>query len=264
MWAQTADDFRSRLMNDQRKTPIQSLTVLSWEPAPHDLRLQTDEVHLWCAQLGEPAAHLQQILSAEERARAQRFRFARDRDQFVIARGMLRTILAQYLNVAPAALQFGAEKNGKPYLLTASGTCSPLQFNVSHTSGLALFAMAWHCALGVDVEQVRAELADEMTAQQFLSPSELHTFRQLPPPLQPTAFFNSWTCKEAYLKALGVGLSVAPDTIAVTLDADAMPRWLAVPAGAAPWSLCQFVPQPGYVGALAVEGAKAEVRFYSF
>ena len=250
-------------MNDQRRSPIQSLAVMPWKPAPHDLTLPEEEVHLWCAQLQESAPHLLPTLSDDERARAQRFRFARDRDQFVTARGMLRSILAHYLNTTPASLQFGYEPNGKPYLMTASSTRSPLCFNVAHTQGLALYAMAWHRALGIDVEQVRAELADDLTAQQFLSPSELQIFRQLPQPLQPVAFFNSWTCKEAYLKALGAGLSVAPHTIAVELDEEAVPRWIEVSATAAPWSWWQFVPQPGYVGALAVAGQKAEVRCYT-
>ncbi len=251
-------------MNEQRKKPIQALAVMPWKPAPHDLTLPDEEVHLWCAQLQEPAAHLLATLSDNERERAQRFRFARDRDQFVTARGMLRSILAQYLNTAPASLQFGYEPNGKPYLTTTSGTRSPLCFNVSHTHGLALYGMAWHRALGVDVELVRAELADDLTAQQFLSPSELQVFRQLPQPLQPTAFFNSWTCKEAYLKALGAGLSVAPDTVAVEWDEKAILRWIEVSAAAAPWSLWQFVPQPGYVGALAAQGEKAAIRCYRF
>lgn len=254
----------TQTMNEQCKSPIQSLAIMQWESAPPHLTLPDEEIHLWCAKLREPAAHLLQTLSHDERVRAQRFRFPRDQDQFVMARGTLRAILAQYLNVAPASLQFGYEKNGKPYLRMASGLRSPLQFNVSHTHGLALYAMAWYHPLGVDVEQAHAKLADALTAQQFLSPTELMAFQRLPQPLQSTAFFNSWTCKEAVLKAMGAGLSVAPDTIAVTLDEKAAPRWIEVPAAASPWSLWQFTPQPGYVGALAMQGEGAAVRFYCF
>ncbi len=242
-------------MTTARKTSIQPLTITHWEPAPRDLTLPENEIHVWRAELKGATEYLQATLSDDEQMRAQRFRLARDRDQFVIARGTLRTILAQYLNVAPTSLQLDYEPHGKPYLTTASGTRSPLCFNVSHTSGLALYAFAWHCALGVDVEQVRPELADEMTAQQFLSAAEMTAFRQLPPALQATAFFNLWTCKEAYLKATGAGLLVAPDTIVVELDGEAMPRWMKVPDDAAPQSLWHFVPQPGYVGALAIENS---------
>ena len=249
-------------MNHPRKFPIQSLALLPWQPAPRDLTLPADELHLWRIALTGASDHWQSTLSKDEQTRAERLRFARDRDQFVITRGTLRTLLAQYLNVAPTSLQFGFEATGKPYLMTTSGARAPLGFNVSHTHGLALLALAWHRELGVDVEQVRAELAEEMTAQQFLSPSELQAFRRLPRALQTTAFFNSWTCKEAVLKATGAGFSIAPQTIAVTLDEDAEPRGMEVPAGDA-WSLWQVVPQPGYAGALALQGAQAAVRCYT-
>jgi 4'-phosphopantetheinyl transferase len=243
-------------MTTARKTSIHHLTITRWEPAPRDLTLLDDEIHVWCAELTGATNHLLSSLSNEERTRAQHFRLARDRDQFVIARGTLRAILAQYLNAAPAALKFAYEPNGKPYLTTASGARSPLHFNVSHTHGLALLAMAWHCDLGVDVEQMRPELADEMTAQQFLSAAEMTTFRQLPSELQATAFFNYWSCKEAYLKATGAGMSVAPETIAVGLDEQAAPQWIEVPGDVARWLCWHFVPQPGYVGALMQYGER--------
>jgi 4'-phosphopantetheinyl transferase len=230
------------------------LPITQWEPAPRDLTLPDDEIHIWCVALTGTTDHLLPSLSDEEQTRAQRFRLARDRDQFVIARGTLRAILAQYLNVAPAALQFAYEPNGKPYLTTPSGARATLQFNLSHTHGLALLAMAWHNNLGVDVEQVRPEFADDLTAGQFLSASELTAFRRLPSGLRTTAFFNYWTCKEAYLKTTGSGLSVAPETIAMGLDKGATPQWIEVPGDVAGWSWWHFVPQPGYVGALVQYG----------
>lgn len=247
-------------MNHPHK--IQSLALMPWQQAPRELTLPSDELHLWRVALTGASDHWQSTLSKDEQTRAERLRFARDRDQFVITRGTLRALLAQYLNVAPTSLQFGYEATGKPYLMTAAGARSPLGFNVSHTHGLALLALAWHRELGVDVEQVRADLAEETTAQQFLSLSELQAFRRLPRSLQTTAFFNSWTCKEAVLKATGAGFSLAPQTMAVTLDEDAEPHGMEVPAGDT-WSMWQVVPQPGYAGALAVQGAPAAVRLYT-
>ena len=241
----------------QIKYPIQSLAFVPGTSAPQLLNFQGKTVALWSAEFNEDFLHLQllqETLSDDERTRAQRFHFQSDRNQFIYARGTLRTLLAQYLNVAPATLQFGYEKNGKPYLITAAGRPSPLRFNVSHTKGLVMYAMAWNCELGLDVEQLRAEFADDTTARQFLTIAEHSTWRGLPSAMQPLAFFHTWTCKEAYLKTLGTGLSVAPDTIAITLNEEALPQEIKIPAPQASWAFYYFVPQPGYVGAFGLRG----------
>lgn len=243
-------------MNEPIKYPIQSLAFAPTTSAPQQLDFQAGTVTLWSAAFNGDSLHLQllqETLSGDERARAQRFRFQPDRHQFIYARGTLRTLLAQSLNVTPTALRFGYENNGKPYLITDTGTRSPLQFNVSHTKGLVMYAMAWNCELGLDVEQVRAELAEDATAQQFLTASELNAWRGLSATFQPTAFFHLWTCKEAYLKTLGTGLSIAPETIALTLNDEALPQWIEIPPSQASWAFYYFVPQPGYVGALGLK-----------
>ncbi len=235
--------------------PVQALTFAAAPMMPQALDFAAGTVTLWAAQTEAdvlPLPELQAILASDERARAERFRFQPDRAQFIYARGTLRILLAQYLNVAPATLRFGYDPNGKPYLITATGTRSPLRFNVSHTKGLVLYAMAWNCEVGVDVEQVRTELADEGTARQFLTDAELSAWQRLPSALQPLAFFHTWTCKEAYLKTLGTGLSIAPDTIAMTLDERALPQEIAITTAQTSWAFYYFVPRPGYVGALGL------------
>jgi 4'-phosphopantetheinyl transferase len=240
-------------MNERSSYPIQSFAFTP--SAPQQLEWQGGTVELWVAECAEDAAQLRPLeatLSHDEQARAQRFRFARDRAQFIHARGTLRIRLARALNVAPATLQFGYEANGKPYLRTATGARSSLRFNVSHTNGLAMYALAWHCEVGLDVEQVRAELADETTARHIFTPDESSAWQRLPDALQPAAFFHTWTCKEAYLKTLGAGLSLAPETIAVTLNDEALPRWIKLPTPPAAWAFYHFVPRPGFVAALGL------------
>ncbi len=239
-------------MKTLSRYPIQSFAFTS--SAPQQLEGQGGTVEVWAAEFAEEAQlpQLAATLSDDERARAQRFRFARDREQFIHARGTLRLRLAHALNVVPATLRFGYETNGKPFLLTANGARAPLRFNLSHSNGLALLALSWHCEVGLDVEQVRAELADETTARHVFTPVEFSAWQQLPAALQPAAFFHTWTCKEAYLKALGAGLSIAPETIAVTWDDKALPRRIALPTPPAAWAFYHFVPRPGFVAALAL------------
>ena len=253
-------------MNTAFRFPLQSLGTIEWALPPTELPLSADDVHIWRAWETPSDEQLQALaatLSEDEQARAAKFRFSRDREQFILARGTLRLLLAQYWDVAPAHLRFAYEPNGKPYLTTTNGARTPLQFNVSHTSGLVVLAFAWQCEVGIDVERVRPEFADDLTAQQFLTTAELNAWRALSPALQPQAFFHRWTCKEAYLKAIGAGLSVAPTTLSVTLNDDATPREIELSAApAAPWSFSHFAPQPDYLGALAVSRPPSLCRFW--
>lgn len=238
----------------------------TWEPGPARPTLDADAVHVWRAPLDVPPpelAALEAALSPDERARAARYRFPRDRRRFVAARGALRRLVASYAGVEPAGVRFGTEPGGKPAL--ADPATAWLRFNVSHAGELALVAMARGRAVGVDVEVVRTDLADLEVADRFFSPAEAAAIRALPPPERAEAFLSCWTRKEAFVKALGAGLREPLDGFTVPLGADE-PLILRRAPDARPltgWSLVALRPAPGYVGALVVEGRAPAVRRFT-
>jgi 4'-phosphopantetheinyl transferase len=200
---------------------------------------------------GERLAALRDTLAADERERAARYRFEVHRRAFEACRGAVRQILGSRLGLAPAAVRFRYGPQGKPALLADP---APLVFSVSHSGELGLCAVAREGALGVDVERVRP-LDDALAiAERFFSPAERAALRSLEPPALETAFFTAWTRKEAFIKALGEGLSYPLADFDVTLLPDERARLLRVAGDdkAPPrWRLTALDPAPGYDAALA-------------
>lgn len=234
-----------------------------WGTPPAELALTKDEVHVWRAKLDLTQNTIQSLwrtLATDELARAKRFHFAQDRTRFIAARGVLRTILSLYLEVEPSRVLFSYSAHGKPTLDTKGGSNHgrlPLQFNLSHTGELALYAIAHGRQVGVDVECVRADVAGDRMAAHFFSPHEQAQLKALPPHLQHKAFFTCWTRKEAYLKARGDGLTLPLDQFDVSLQPGRPAALLQTafdPGEAARWSLQELQPGRGYAAALAVEG----------
>jgi 4'-phosphopantetheinyl transferase len=209
-----------------------------------DLSLPPGEVHVWRVDLDVPAARraaLASLLDRHERARAMRLRQPVDRDRWVVARGSLRCVLAAYTGAAPGALVLAIGPHGKPYLLEAGGP-APLRFNVSHADGVALIAVAWRREVGIDVERERADRADLDVARRMFSADEADTLAALPAEARVHAFFSVWATREAYAKAIGLGLEAMSAT---------------PPAG---WTLRDLPVGPGYTAAVAVELGAEVVR----
>ena len=186
-----------------------------WKSAPTQLSLGEKEVHLWLVAVtdcAEDLPPLRALLNAEELERAGRFHFQRDRDRYVIARGVLRDLLAKYL--ATSQFAFATNKFGKPSLQPPH---EGLEFNVSHSRDLALFGFTRSRPIGVDVEWIRPDFATLEIANRFFAPDESKLLAALSEIERPSAFFNCWTRKEAYIKARGVGLSLGLSHFAVTL-----------------------------------------------
>jgi 4'-phosphopantetheinyl transferase len=204
-------------------------------------------------------------LPGDERRRAEHYRHPAARNQFVVGRGLLRTILGSYLGVPPERLVLGTGPQGKPAL---EGPCAgPLFFNVSHSHGLALFAVTALGELGVDVEQVRPRINHLDLAARFFAPQEAATLRALPAEASVVAFYNAWTRKEAILKATGLGLSYGPERVEVALLPGDEARAVRVgddDGAAARWSLRHLTPAEGYVGALALERHGYALRCWSW
>jgi 4'-phosphopantetheinyl transferase len=207
---------------------------------------------------------LAQLLARDEQARAERFHFERDRRRFIVARAALRTLAGRYLGLEPRCVQFRYGPYGKPYFSNDPDR-SELRFNLAHSNELAVYAFACGREVGVDVEYLHPVPAAEQIAQQFFSNSEHASFRLLPDSHKLDAFFNCWTRKEAYIKALGEGLSHPLDQFQVSLIPDEPARLLKVdgfPAEVDRWHMTSFMPASGYVGALVAEGLDVHVEYW--
>jgi 4'-phosphopantetheinyl transferase len=214
------------------------------------------EVHVWEASLDlEPRVvdELARLLSDDERDRARRFRFDVHRSRYVVARGLLRLLLARHAGVAPGALRFHYGGYGKP-TLAGPGPA----FNVSHSGPVALYALRARGEVGVDVEVAEHARTDLAVATRFFSPGEVKTLFALAPDLRPAAFLTCWTRKEAFIKARGDGLSLALDSFDVTLapgQAAALTRTAWAPAEIRRWGLADVSdPQGRYIAAVACDG----------
>jgi len=229
------------------------------------LALDATEVHVWQASLeGRAADIFESFLSADELTRANRFHFIKDRNHFVVARGLLRNLLAAYLGVNCAELRFSYGAQGKPFLLLDGQ--AQINFNVSHSDGRAAFAFTRGRDLGVDLEYVKDDFDDELIANRFFSRAEVLALRTVPADLRKQAFFNCWTRKEAYIKARGEGLSMPLDQFDVSLRPDepvALLNNYREEREVSRWSM-QAIPAPeGYVGALVVEGGDRQLKNFS-
>ena len=227
------------------------MTSLRWKPARAAPPLAASEVHVWVAVLDAlPVGAYIGLLSPDEAARADRFHFARDRQRFVGARGLLRELLGCYVDVDPSALLFAYGPRGKPYL-AADSRPDRVRFNVSHSGGLALLAFVRERQLGVDLELERPVPEAESIAERYFSPREGAALGRLPPAERPRAFFRCWTRKEAFIKATGDGLSRPLDAFDVTLAPREPARLLRVegePEEAARWWMEGLEPAEGFAG----------------
>ena len=229
-----------------------------WPLPPPRLRPARDEVHVWRVVLDHRPSCVEALLlflAGDERARADRFRFERDRGRFVVGRATLRQLLGRYLGRAPEALSFRYGERGKPDLAWEAEASPPLRFNVSHSHGLALHAVTLDRHLGVDLERIETRFQEDI-AERFFSRHEVATLRALPVEQQTAAFFTCWTRKEAYVKAKGDGLSFALDRFAVSLDEPAtLLHTQDDPREAARWRLATLRPGSDFAAALAVAGS---------
>ena len=228
------------------------------------MQLEVDEVHLWLASLNLNSTALLRrwkSLDRDERDRAARFRFSNDHRDFIAARGILRDILARYLRQPPAQLRLSRGAFGKP-ALRADSERVQLEFNLSHSRGLALYAVTRTGELGVDLEQVQPSVLHDMIPERFFSRHEALALRALPLELQSRSFFLAWTRKEALGKARGDGLlsmlGRSSDLPSPTGDVTRAKSDLQS------WAILSLVPAPGYVAALAVNGGDMVLRFWQW
>ncbi|MEH2323380.1 MAG: 4'-phosphopantetheinyl transferase HetI [Nostoc sp.] len=232
-----------------------------WLPAPTNLTLLQDEIHVWRIELDQPELQLQNLaatLSSDEITRAERFYFHEHRQRFIAGRGIVRTILGRYLGIQPLQVQFNYQHRGKPVLADTFAD-SGLEFNLSHSQGLGLCAVNCTRQIGVDLEYIRPMSDLEALAKRFFLPREYEMLRSLSPNQQQEVFFRYWTCKEAYLKATGDGLSQL-EQVEVSLT-PTEPAKLQISED---WSLFELVPANNYVAAVAVENFAWNLKCWQY
>lgn len=230
--------------------------------------MKAHEVHLWRATLDldpQRTEQLKETLSRDEAARAARRCFPKDRDRFIVARGLLRTILGRYLNKVPRELDFGYNSRGKP-ALTNEFAGNDLRFNLTHSDGVVLYAFAHRRELGVDLERIDHSWTGERVAEQFFAPGDATALGKLRWDKRQEAFLRLWTRKEAHIKACGEDLSV----LSQRSGAPQMLTGSASVAGAtddlngSSWSGHELACGPGYAAALVVEGQNWELRCWQW
>ena len=207
-----------------------------------------------------------ETLSEEERERAARLRFPRDRQHFTAARAVLRSIVAAYVNMEPNQLQFRVGPYGKPALAAGCGA-STLSFNLSHSRDVALCAISRGSDVGVDVEHVSSDTDIDQIAECFFSPRELAIFRLLPSGEKQNAFFACWVRKEAYVKARGDGLAIPLDTFTVSFSPGEPAALLDVagyPEEPSEWCLWELDVAPFCAAALAANSRTRRLRQWQF
>lgn len=222
------------------------------------MKLHNGELVIWQARLDIAPADQWKflvILSPNEQERAQRYHFKRDRDRFIAARGILRTLLSDYLNTSACRIHFLYNDFGKPFL--GVGECGDIQFNLSHSDGIAVYVFTQGQEAGIDIERIRPIENQQQIIQRYFAPAEQLFFATVPPQSKDEAFFRLWTRKEAYVKALGLGMSLPFD------------RFSVVSPGAQPflvmcqqshhsdnrhWAVQDVEVKSGFTCALAVEG----------
>jgi 4'-phosphopantetheinyl transferase len=236
----------------------------NWLPPPDSLSLEAGQVHLWRISLEQDDGILdrfRRMLEPEELDRAGRFRYERLQRHFVASRGFLRYLLARYVAGSPDDLRFLYNTYGKPSL---AGERS-LQFNMSHSHEIALVAVTRDAAVGVDIEYIRSDFASEEIATRFFSRLEVETFSSLPREERVAAFFRCWARKEAYIKAIGKGLSQPLDGFDVTLAPDDPAELLRRgKEDTVTWSMRDIDVGSDYASALAVEGVRSEISYWKF
>jgi len=234
-----------------------------------NLILGEKDVHVWCASLDRPTSTVQSyagLLSDDEQERAKRFHFSRDRDHFIISRGLLRKLLGRYLAIKPILLEFHYTRYGKPFLQGCSEG-SVVNFNLSHSHGKVIIAITRGREVGIDIEHIRTVPEADHIAEQNFSCGEYAAYQSLPESRKQQGFFNCWTRKEAFIKAVGEGLSLPLDQFEVSLAPDEPAKLKYIegdPGGIARWSLQALKINADYAAAIVVEGTNCRIVCYEW
>ncbi len=242
---------------------MNSTAQVTW-PVPQVFpQLIAQQVHIWCAILDYSENQLTEffnhLLNSEEQARAQRYYFAKDRARFIAARSILKKILSRYLQVAPESLQLQKNAHGKPELVDYPF----LQFNLSHSHGIALYAITLERPVGVDIEYRDDKHDVDAIAKRFFTAQEYAAIKDLSAIKKQQQFYNLWTCKEALIKALGIGLAYSLAKVEVRITPNQSAELFALhdnEQNVADWYLTTLHPVTNYAAAVVTKNPVQEIK----
>lgn len=226
--------------------------------------LTDSDIHVWVASLEMAHQEIDEpftLLAPDEKARAERFYFERDRNRFIAGRYILRMIIGGYLGMNPSQIEFTYREAGKP-VLKPGPQSKELEFNLSHSNDLVLYIFSRNHEVGIDVEYIHPMPDMDDFAERFFSSREAELINLLRGEEKETAFFKLWTCKEALLKANGSGLTMPLSHMEVFLNADGSVALSSIGGDrqlGSRWHLQAFNPAQSYQAALAVEGYAGQV-----
>jgi 4'-phosphopantetheinyl transferase len=235
--------------------------IASWPEPTLPIRLESGWAHVYMIALEKKLPDDQVAwLSAEEQARAARYRSPEHSRRFIAAHIQVRQILSSYEQVRPGELTFTTNEHGKPALVGSTR----MQFNLSHTSGWALLAVTDSLPVGIDLESQRENVNHHGISNRFFSPAEVNALAALPENERLASFLSVWTRKEAYIKARGGGLSIPLTSFDVSVHIG-NPVTLVdrgVPGSASGWSIYDIPLGDDFFAALAVNGSLEGIRSF--
>lgn len=245
------------------------MILTAYNPLPPQVELGDNDVHVYCSDLDDTNnnfACCADLLSAEERERAGRFVFGRDRDRYTVSRAILKKLIMKYTGISAKDLSYANGPQGKP-TLQDNMNMSGLRFNISRSGGYGLFAFAQDREVGIDIEQIREVPEMDQIISTYFSSAERDSFASLTSQEKKQAFFKQWTRKEALAKALGLGLSMPMRGVDIPLAPGKLGNLVnldGVLAGAGQWTIRNVSPFSGYSAALAVEGTVFKVMCWNW
>lgn len=243
-------------------------TYDQWNTPPQQIIIPPRDIHVWRINVNDYSnylANFYKLLSYDEHKRTSQYHFEKDRKNFIIARGILRSIISRYLLITPEEIKFSYNAYGKPYLNPKNN--GPLYFNISHSADLILYIFSKNNEVGIDVENIHPIDNFENIAEQFFSPRENIKLKSVPASLRLNSFFKCWTRKEAFIKAIGNGLSYPLHEFDVSLLPNEPATLLKVqrdPYLSSQWSLKALTPYPGYEAAFIFKVPCENIKYWQY
>jgi 4'-phosphopantetheinyl transferase len=238
--------------------------LTNWSVSPDNMTLSKGKIDVWAVPLDSGKGYIaecNELLSKDEISRARRFHFEADQRRFTIARGCLRKLIGRYLKRDAHSIVFQTNEYGKPRL--AGENDMPLCFNISHSGEMAVMAFTYSRELGVDIELIRENIDHQSLSERFFSEAEATILKSLADEDRLKCFYETWTRKEAFIKAVGKGLSIPLDQFDVSVGVGVSPALVDVRydcANSSGWFMSEITLNESFAGAIAVEGKDAEIR----
>ena len=221
---------------------------------------ENNHAHVWRASVDYSESKVNKVigfLSRDEVERANRFYFERDRMQFIVRRGILKQIIANYLAIDPKNLLFEYNRFGKPFLITDS-LKHDLRFNMSHSKNMAIYCIGYQKDVGIDIEYIQEDFEFHQIIDRFFSLNEKKHIQKITIDKRREAFFRIWTRKEAVLKALGKGVSFPLQKVNVPYDRSSFTiriNSIGNQCKETSWYVQDLFPANNYIASIAIEGS---------